>query len=60
MMKSIRRALRTFPHRIGRNYQISLKTLLGYDVTGGGAVRGANPAASFQAKVNGVSVELKI
>jgi hypothetical protein len=52
------KSLEDLPSPIGRNYQASLRTLPGYDVTGGGAVRGANPAASLQVKVNGVPAEL--
>jgi hypothetical protein len=52
------RALADLPTPIGRNYQAELAVNPGTEVTGGGAVRGSNPAAAFYIMSNGVPREL--
>jgi Carboxypeptidase regulatory-like domain/TonB dependent receptor len=52
------RALQDLPTPVGRNYQAELRLVPGFSVTGGGAVRGSNPAAAFTMNVNGAPVEL--
>jgi len=43
---------------IGRNYQAALRLLPGFNVSGGGAIRASNPAASFTMNVNGAAAEV--
>jgi hypothetical protein len=52
------RALEDLPTPVGRNYQAALALNPGTEVTGGGAVRGSNPAAAFYIMSNGVPREL--
>ena len=52
------RELQNLPTPVGRNYQAELRTMPGFSVTGGGAVRGSNPSAAFQMNVNGAPAEL--
>jgi hypothetical protein len=52
------KALEDLPTPIGRNYQADLALNPGTEVTGGGAVRGSNPAAAFYIMTNGVPREL--
>jgi Carboxypeptidase regulatory-like domain/TonB dependent receptor len=52
------RALEDLPTPIGRNYQAEIANIPGTVVTGGGAVRGSNPAAAFYIMSNGVPREL--
>lgn len=52
------KAIEDLPTPIGRNYQAQLSTNPGTVVTGGGAVRGSNPAAAFNIMSNGVPREL--
>ena len=52
------RSLDDLPTPIGRNYQADLAMDPGTEVTGGGAVRGSNPAAAFYIMTNGVPREL--
>ena len=52
------RALQDLPTPVGRNYQSELRLMPGFSVTGGGAVRGSNPAAAFTMNVNGAPAEL--
>jgi Carboxypeptidase regulatory-like domain/TonB-dependent Receptor Plug Domain len=52
------RALQDLPTPVGRNYQSELRLMPGFSVTGGGAVRGSNPAAAFTMNVNGAPTEL--
>ncbi len=52
------RSLEDLPTPIGRNYQADLAMNPGTEVTGGGAVRGSNPAAAFYIMTNGVPREL--
>jgi hypothetical protein len=49
--------LQDLPSPVGRNFQASLRTLPGFTVTGGGAIRGSNPAASLAINVNGAPQE---
>ena len=50
--------LQDLPTPIGRNFQAELRLLPGVNLSGGGAVRGSNPAASFTVNVNGAPTEL--
>ena len=52
------KSLEDLPTPVGRNYQAELALLPGFSVTGGGAVRGSNPAAAFQVNANGVAYEM--
>jgi len=52
------RELNNLPTPVGRNYQAELRVIPGFSVTGGGAVRGSNPAAAFTMNVNGAPAEL--
>ena len=47
--------LATIPVPVGRNYQNLLRAVPGVSVSGGGAIRGSNPAGSLTMYVNGGS-----
>lgn len=53
-----RKALEDLPVPIGRNFQGLLRVLPGFSVSGGGAIRASNPAASFTMNVNGTSAQV--
>jgi len=53
-----RKTLEDLPVPIGRNFQGLLRTLPGFSVSGGGAIRASNPAAAFTMNVNGTTAQV--